>query len=723
MRGSLKGFIKKVKREIPDSLRAFYNRASEEERQTLVGYVRSILEYLERGEFLKVGILLKEWDLRSLKLLLPSINKNEAVALRNWLGLLYQRALEEKQRQENLEKALKTEPWEKVPPKQVGKEDLKEFLGKVKSKEIQPRGYKEHYRVVLFLDDNLKVKDARIYATINTLNKYRAIAGRKKLNLLVQPNPVKIPASFWEEYRKARLPEQRVKLIKRYGLLRDENAVYITLVWDLDSPYAEVEPVFKEFLKDIGIKEKPFSVLLERTASGRARLIISLHLWLDPTKEARNGHIHLENIKEALSIVAAYFQQKGINVDLTFIDRPNHQIWDRVAHPKKGKYKVEKAVATLHRIKFYDLYRRLKKLQRKKGLYYLKRGDKEINLTTYFGWRPEYRKTKKAKVLRVPKFIAERLNDRAIESLKEDLKLYYWKKAVKSLAEKVSDHRYNRVIRPAVGWAKYLGLDYFEVESYLKEVLDRDTHKTERDVKIAWNEAPELEFKLPKGIRTLNFKTLVRETLKALAKGEISRQELIKVLGHQKWLTDLLTGTFEKVGLITSYFVKAGRGRPKKVFVLTEKGRLVAANLKEETLNELWRVAVGQDFSSPDFSQYKNSVRSLKGEVGQKPAKPVEYKADLINLTKDFDLSIYSARNDAQISFASPDADTPPSGDFSQGNNPPSGDFSQGNNPPKGEEILNRLREGKRKRGGISSLGEILGFGSEEVNNDTDFRF
>jgi DNA-binding MarR family transcriptional regulator len=199
-----------------------------------------------------------------------------------------------------------------------------------------------------------------------------------------------------------------------------------------------------------------------------------------------------------------------------------------------------------------------------------------------------------------------------------------------------------------------------------------------------------------------------------LAKGEVSRQELIKVLGHQKWLTDLLTQAFEKVGLITSRFVKAGRGRPKKIFTLTEKGRLVAANLKEETINELWRVAVGQDFSSPDFSQYKNSSKtSLKVVVGQNFAGPKKYQQDLINLTKNDDLQVYSAGGGAQIRVVAPEAEGPKPPENSpkvsekpkEATHPPKDEVS------KAEEILRRLREGKPKRGGgISSLGEILGF-------------
>ena len=598
-------------------------------------FIKDFGKYCLNKEFGKARQIWEKLDYESLKLLVPELTKTSFSAFKEYLLNLYYYVLSYYNRQDLIKESLEADKFDKLPPtklpKQIVLEALREKGGLIiTEKNIIPldikrwKGYKElYYYVALILDENFKVRDARIFATKPTLEAIRRKARKQKRFILVSPNPVKIPKEFWEEYKKAKRSTKRVKLIQKYELLKDENAFYTELIWDLDSPYSKVEEAFKDFLRDLEVEKEPFLIQLEETASYRGRLRIPIAISLNAVKKARNGHTHLENIKEVLSIVAAYFQQKGINVDLTFIDRPNHQIWDKEVNPKKGKYRIREIVPAKERVKFYDLYRRIKKLQKEKGLYYLKRGNKEVNLTAYFGWREEYKKPQKskAKVLKVPKFIAERLKDRALSNLKEDVKLYYWKKAVKSLASKYWHHRYNKVIRPAVGWAKYLDLDRYEVESYLKDVLsDRDSRKNDHDIEVAFREAPELEFKLPRGIKTLDFKAIVKETLKVLStKGAVPRQELIKLLGHQKWLVDLIMNALEKVGLVSHRFEKEGRGRPKKVFHLTEKGRLVAGNLTEETINALWReaIAVGQDFSSTDFSQYKNSPQgSLKEEVG-----------------------------------------------------------------------------------------------------------
>jgi len=718
--------VKKILKEIPlpRSVKNLLRKCEKQGIDYLRDFLKEFLRYCLNEEFNKARYIVSEIDSETLKFFVPFINEREFLDLKNYLLKVYQYALEYYSLQNEIVKALTTSYLEKLPEKKLKKEEIGRFLTFLKNRKEgnkpknSPKGYRNlGYRVALFLDENLKVKDARIFATKDTLLKFRYRAGRQKLYILVQPNPIKIPKAFWEEYRKSRNPSKRVKLIQKYGLLKDENAFYGRLLWDLDSPYEEVEKVFEEFLKDLNVEKRPFLIQLEKTASGRARLIIPIAISLDAQKKHGNGHTHLENIREALSIVASYFQQKGINVDLSFIDRPNHQIWDRVAHPKNGTYEITGVVYTLRRIKFYDLYNRLKKLQREKGLYYLKRGNKEINLTTYFRWRPEFRKNKKAKVLKVPKFIAERLESRTIENLKEDVRLYYWKKAVKALAENATDHRYNRVIRPAVGWAKYLDLDRYEVESYLKEVLsDRDSRKNDHDIETAYREAPELEFKLPKGIRTLNFKAIVKETLKALSKGTIPRQELIKLLGHQKWLVDLIMRAFEKVGLTSHSFEKKGKGRPQKVFFLTEKGRFIADNLTEEVVNSLWReaIAVGQDFvggnnhqvKKGDFSQYKNSP-SLKVEDGSTSPTPGECYRDLRNLTNTGKVSISKAGERAQMPFVCPKGAPEVEGKAS----PP----EEKKTPPRDKKdidrILDRLRNRRPKRGGgISSIGEILGF-------------
>jgi hypothetical protein len=98
---------------------------------------------------------------------------------------------------------------------------------------------------------------------------------------------------------------------------------------------------------------------------------------------------------------------------------------------------------------------------------------------------------------------------------------------------------------------------------------------------------------------------------------------------------------------------------------------------------------------------------------GQNFAGLKKYQQDLINLTKTVEFRVYNARGGAQIRVVAPEAEGPkPPEDAPQ----VSGKPKKTADPPKdevskAEEILHRLREGKPKRGGgISSLGEILGF-------------
>jgi hypothetical protein len=205
--------------------------------------------------------------------------------------------------------------------------------------------------------------------------------------------------------------------------------------------------------------------------------------------------------------------------------------------------------------------------------------------------------------------------------------------------------------------------------------------------------------------------------MRLLAKrGEVNRQELVKLLNGQKWLTDLVMNSLAKLGLVEAEFVKAGRGRPPKVFRLTEKGRQVADNLPEKILQEAWRVAVGQDFSPKDFSQNNNSAKpSFKEVVG----KTGQFKRDLINLTKKLDYLIIRAGCVAQISFENLERKAPEKElreeekaekiPLRGGKKPEKREGKRKNADSKrAEEILNRLREGKPKRGGIESIGEII---------------
>ena len=684
-------------------------------------FVRDILRALERREFNRIGLVLKDLDKKTINEILTSIGERgltskEFKEFYGYLYSLYTSFLEEWKRYEDYLQALKKHELENLPIKKVKQiKDLKAFLNTIK--ENKPKGYKElTYRVALFLNENLKVVDARIFATKDTYLKYVERAKSRKLYILITPNPVRIPRAFWSEYRKVKGQRERIELIQKYGLLKDENAFVIELLLDIDSPYEQVKETVKDLLRDLGIKEAPFQVKLMKTGSGNARLIIPLKLpVVKPTEKNKNGHTHLENLKEALAIIAVYLQRKGLNVDLTSIDRLNHQIWCYSAHPKPDKYEIKKVVPTLKKITPYDLYRKVKKLQREQQLYTLKRGDKEVNLTIYFGWRPEFKLRKKTKVIRVPKFIAELTKRKALNTLKEDVKLYYWKKTVKSLADKHNSYRFTYVILPAVGWAKYLGLDRYEVESYLKEVLsDRDWRKTEKDIDTAFRVANELEFNLPKGLKTLNFEELIKATLRVLLRGEISRQELIKkVFGNQKWLTDLVMNALVKVGLVEVEFFKAGRGRPRKVFRLTEKGKQVADHLPKKVVNEAWRIAVGQDFSSKDFSLNNNSPSGSFKVGGGEDASPGESQQDLINLTKSLDFRAIRVGCIAQLKFAQWKApEWEPKGEPPQREGKTTGKGKADRR--KVEKLLNRLINQKPKRGGISSLGEILGLDPPE---------
>jgi DNA-binding MarR family transcriptional regulator len=146
--------------------------------------------------------------------------------------------------------------------------------------------------------------------------------------------------------------------------------------------------------------------------------------------------------------------------------------------------------------------------------------------------------------------------------------------------------------------------------------------------------------------------------------------------------------SLEKLGLVEAEFVKAGRGRPPKVFRLTEKGRQVADNIPEKILQEAWRVAVGQDFSSKDFSHNNNSaLPSFKEVVG----KDGQFKGDLINLTKGFVLRSIRAVGGSQISFENLERKAPGEGEAGRAGKeslPESGAFLPGLSPPLWREVF-----------------------------------
>jgi hypothetical protein len=155
------------------------------------------------------------------------------------------------------------------------------------------------------------------------------------------------------------------------------------------------------------------------------------------------------------------------------------------------------------------------------------------------------------------------------------------------------------VIQPAVGWAKWLELPKEEVTEFLVELLGEEKRK---DIEKGWRYARELEFKVNDTVR---WKGKAREEWEKEVESyiktreEVTRQELLReVFGGQVWLLELIVGGMEQKGRIESYFVKAGRGRPRKVY------KLVA-----EVQQGVEAVAVGAE----DFNQNNNSLLRAVG--------------------------------------------------------------------------------------------------------------
>ena len=277
-------------------------------------------------------------------------------------------------------------------------------------------------------------------------------------------------------------------------------------------------------------------------------------------------------------------------------------------------------------VPFYDLYRRVKNLQRKRNLWTFR----SKNLTEEFwGIKAPQRKPKKeCRLIKAPGF-RRKLKKEFLDNF--DL----WKRAVFSLAQKHSSRRYIHVIQPAVGWAKYLELPKGKVTEFLVELLGEEKRK---DVEKGWRYARELEFNLPESVcwagRTREeWKGIVIAELQF--KDKVSRQELLKsIFFNQKWLCDLVIEDLVKKGVVVSDFVIYGRGRPKKVFSLAEEMRVplrkaVGCEWIAQASLELSGVNCNKEKSvvgrEADFSQHNNSLyeRAIGGGWYKKQGEEV----------------------------------------------------------------------------------------------------
>ena len=467
--------------------------------------------------------------------------------------------------------------------------------------------YKEQYAYVVFLCKEINGKwtpvDAKVVKTSETLMK---VVLNREYRILLHPQPVSIPKGFWEKWKRARTKEERLNLVKEAGLVKDENIFVLTaIVLDIDSPYEEVEPVFLELVEGLGIQGwecgktksgnfraflyiKPLEVEVNGDEKGNKKIKT---FYLRPHTKAKNGHTHLENAKEILAILNAYFRKKGLKADDSFI-RVNHPVWfGEEFYTLKRK--------STGKTRLYDLYRAVKKLQAEEGLW-------ETNQKFWKHLYQDRKEKKKRPKVVIPAFVAEKL-------VKELDDFTRWKQAVNKLAEKYDTYRFTKVMLPAVGWAKYLGLSRSEVDDYLRELLP-DKRNFDEDIEKAWKYADSIEFEWKGKGKEIDLKELLIAFLEKAQKGVLRKELLANLFKRQNWVLELVEQFARKNGLISVEKVKLTRGRGRKAYVyyLTEKGEAFLKALKEKAISKeevVKAVAVGSDVNpSEKKGQNKKSI-------------------------------------------------------------------------------------------------------------------
>ena len=442
-----------------------------------------------------------------------------------------------------------------------------------------------------------KPVDVRLFRREESVFKYLIEAKALGYGVLLLPNAIKVPKEAWAEYRKLRKKgESTLEVAVRYGILKEESLAEIKLlVLDLDSPYEEVRKYWGEFIETFGIK----GYQLERSKSGNLKAFIPLTpvltekglAWYRPSEKHNNGHTHLENARELLGIWIAWWQRKGIQADVSFFFNLNHPVWYPEIEVNGKVSKIEEAngeyAGTL-----YELYKRAKNVQARERLYGFRIGKTWLNLTAYF-WgeklpvKPEdyKRQILEKQKLKVPWFIKllyenrdeEEKEERVNETAEINVEALY-ERAVSALASKHDSYRFIHVMLPAVGWAKYLGLSQSYVYDVLREAIP-DKRNFDRDFKIAWNKAWELEFKVQRrGRKKKDFVSYLERTKfsdwtdKARRylreKKRAYRQEILyDVFMGQRWLCDGVLNYLWILGEVRFEKEIHGRGRPRKVII------------------------------------------------------------------------------------------------------------------------------------------------------------
>ncbi|MEM3290827.1 MAG: hypothetical protein QW046_04855, partial [Candidatus Micrarchaeaceae archaeon] len=397
------------------------------------------------------------------------------------------------------------------------------------------------YVLLEFNSENTPI-DAKLVRTLPTLKEIEKEVKAKDHRLLLHPYELKIQKGFWQSWKKAKTSKQRLELIKQYELLKDNSIRTIDkIVLDVDTPFETSAPKVLEIFKMLGINA---GYEIGRTKSGNLRAFIYLDNHINAQKKYK-GQRHIERLREAYYLLLELFRQYGLELDHTFADRINHPVWfsfdDRF-------YKQE--VVKDGNVKFFDFYNAIKRWQKENQVWTVN----NVNLTKRFWGKDIPARKKIHQQEKLPAFMR---ND--LVAIADEQKLKHWQKAVKTLFyNSRGKGSYIHFLQPAIGWAKSLGLNEYDVNTYLYEFLqDRDSKKTERDIQTAWRYAREIDFSLPdylKRITNIDLVGLSEKTLSFIQeKKEVARQELLKNLFfNQDWLCDKVMGYLEQKGIIKS---------------------------------------------------------------------------------------------------------------------------------------------------------------------------
>jgi len=420
------------------------------------------------------------------------------------------------------------------------------------------KGYKNQsvYIIQAYDPEKRKIVDVRFFRTQETFEKIVKSFTNKGWYPLLSPNPVKIPQGFWKSYKKAATRGERLELVKEYELLTDKAIFQLRVIaLDIDSDFDEVLPHWEKLKEKLEITE---GYVVVKTKSGRFRAYVFLEPLEVADKEFYLSIKHLKRAREFIAIIGAYFRKAGLDFDLSF-QRVNHPLFVEGIDYNGKKYEIVEFKRG-YAGKFYNLYSKVKQLQKDEELWYLG----ETYLPEKF-WDKKPPKNK-AKIIKAPAFM------RMLKEKQLDL-ILLWKRAVLTLSQKYPRGRYIHLIQPAIGWAKYLELPREEVDEYLISLLGEEKRV---DIEKGWKYAATLEFKIPNRIEWVG-KTREeweREVLTYISKrGVVERQELLReVFFKQKWLCDEILKGLLNEGKVECFFLRDGRkGRPPKVFKLAEE--------------------------------------------------------------------------------------------------------------------------------------------------------